>query len=362
MPEWIFSLALVLIGFLGLVGGGEYLVRSASALASIMRISPVVIGLTVVAFGTSAPELAVTLQSAWSGAADLALGNVVGSNIANVLIVLGIAALIAPLSVHARIVRIDVPLVIAASIALWLVSLDGQIGRIDALVFVGALLGYLVWSVRQGKTEAREIQDGLTEVSDPPAKPGWGYVLKQVLMLLAGLLLLAVGARMLVMGVVDIALVFGISELVIGLTVVAIGTSLPEVVTSVIASLHGEGDIAVGNVVGSNLFNILSVLGFGALLAPQGIPVSHDALIMDIPIMIATAVVCLPLFLTGYRVTRVEGGVFLAYYLAYLSYLVMRTTESALTHPFEILMFGVVIPLTMLAIWYGWRRDARASL
>ncbi|NEV62879.1 calcium/sodium antiporter [Thiorhodococcus minor] len=353
MPDWIVSLLFVLLGFAGLIGGGDSLVRSASALAAIMRISPLVIGLTVVAFGTSAPELAVTLQSSWSGATDLAVGNVIGSNIANVLLVLGVAALVAPLAVHSRVVRIDVPLVILASAALWVLASNGRLGWIDGSLLSGALLAYLVWSVRQGKREAREVQDELVEVLHLEGLRKGHYLIRQIGLLLAGLLLLAVGARLLVMGAVDLARVFGVSELVIGLTVVAIGTSLPEVVTCILASLRGKGDIAVGNVVGSNLFNILAVIGLGALVSPRGIPVSPEALAIDMPIMLATAVACLPVFFTGMRIDRREGAVFVLYFVAYIAYVVMRATHAPYLARFEVAMLGFVIPLTLIALGFS---------
>ncbi|MBK1717751.1 calcium/sodium antiporter [Thiocystis violacea] len=362
MPEWILSLILVIIGFLGLVGGGEYLVRSASALASAMRVSPLVIGLTVVAFGTSAPELAVTVQSAWSGAADIALGNVVGSNIANVLLVLGLSAVIAPLAVHSRIVRIDVPLVIVASVGLWFMASRHGIGHLDAGLLFLLLVAYVAWSVRQGQREAAEVREEFAQAlgGDGGIRPT--HLLIQVGWLLTGLVLLAVGARLLVMGAVDIALALGVDELVIGLTLVAVGTSLPELMTSVIASLRGNRDIAVGNVVGSNLFNILGVLGIGALVAPGGIPVSRDLLTLDMPIMIATALLCLPIFFTGRRIDRLEGAVFLAYFLAYIGYVLMRSTDASFTREFEVAMLGFVIPLTLLAIGVSLFRSPRKQL
>lgn len=353
MSDLIVSFGLTLVGFIGLILGGELLVRAASALASVMRISPLVIGLTVVAFGTSAPELAVTVQSAWADAADLAVGNVVGSNIANVLLVLGLAALIAPLSVHSRVVRIDVPLVVLASAGLWLMSLDGRVGRFDGLLLCTLLAAYLVWSVRQGKQEAREVQAELAQLVPLPADRGILGGVRHLLVLLVGLILLTMGARLLVMGAVDIARVLGVGELVVGLTVVAIGTSLPEVVTSVLASLRGQRDIAVGNVIGSNLFNILAVLGIGSLVAPSGIPVPRAALAMDLPIMIATAVVCLPIFFTGMRIDRLEGAAFLGYFVAYIAYVGMRATQAPFVSRFEIAMIAFVIPLTLLAIGFS---------
>ena len=350
MPDWILSLSLVVIGFLGLIGGGEYLVRSATALATAMRISPLVIGLTVVAFGTSAPELAVTVQAAWSGSAEIALGNVVGSNIANVLLVLGLAAVVAPLTVHSRVVRIDVPLVILASLGVWLMAFSHGIGHLDGLLLVLALMVYLAWSVRQGKREAMEVQGELLQAVETETRGAPASLVKQIGLLLIGLLLLALGARLLVMGAVDIALVLGVDELVIGLTVVAIGTSLPEVVTSVVASLRGNRDIAVGNVIGSNLFNLLGVLGIGALVAPHGIAVSPEVLTLDLPIMIATALVCLPIFFVGLRISRLEGAFLLSYFVLYLTHVVMRATGAVFMREFEVVMLFFVIPLTLVAI------------
>ncbi|WP_240905877.1 calcium/sodium antiporter [Thiorhodococcus mannitoliphagus] len=361
MPDWIVSLLFVLMGFAGLIGGGQYLVRSASALAAIMRVSPLVIGLTLVAFGTSAPELAFTVQSAWSGATDLAVGNVVGSNIANVLLALGLAALAAPLVVHSRVVRFEVPLVILASVALWLLASNGRLGWIDGSLLTGALVVYLAWSVRQGKREAREVQEALVEVLHLEGLRKGHYLIRQVALLLTGLLLLAVGARLLLMGALDLALVFEVSELVIGLTLVAVGTSLPEVVTCIIASLRGQGDIAVGNVVGSNLFNILAVLGLGALISPRGIPVSPQALSIDMPIMVATAVVSLPVFFSGMRIGRLEGAVFVLYFLAYIAYVATRATQPPYLASFEFAMLGFIIPLTLAALGFSlWQRRARA--
>jgi len=324
MSAFFIPVLFVLPGFVLLVGGGELLVRAATALARAARISALVIGLTVVAFGTSAPELAVTLQASGSGAGDLALGNVVGSNIANILLVLGLAALAAPLGVRRRVLTIDLPLVVAASFALWLLGLDGRLGPVDGALLFATLVVYLVWSIRSERREPGAIESSdAFPAAAPSARRGWS-VARDLALLFLGLLLLAVGARLLVMGAVEIARLLGVSELVIGLTVVAIGTSLPEVATSVIASLRGARDLAIGNVIGSNLFNLLAVLGLGALVAPEPIPVAGAALRLDLPVMILASLICLPLLGMSRRLGRLEGAVFLLAFAAYLGQMVWR--------------------------------------
>jgi len=342
----------ILVGLIGLVVGGELLVRGAATLAMAIRITPLVIGLTVVAIGTSAPELAVTVQASWSGSPELAVGNVVGSNIANVLLILGLSAMVAPLVVQSRIIRIDVPLMVGCSVVLWLLVLDRSVGRLDGLLLFAALIGYLVWSVIQGKREGTEIQEEFAQAL-PHDGSTTRHFARQITLVLGGVILLVVAARFLVGGASDIARQLGVSELVIGLTIVAVGTSLPELVTSIVASLRGQRDIAVGNVVGSNLFNILAVLGLGALVAPSGIPVSSQVIGLDLPIMIATALACLPIFFTGHRINRLEGGLFFFYYVAYTAYVVMGATGAGYMRSFELAMVGFVIPLSALAIGFS---------
>ena len=357
----IFSFGLIVLGLTGLLVGGELLVRGASELATAARISPLIIGITVVSFGTSTPELAVTVQAAHTGSPGLAIGNVVGSNIANVLLILGAAALVTPLAVESRIVRVDVPMIFAASLGLWLLSLDGSLGHWDGALLFAVLVVYLIWSVQQGKGEAEEVRQDYTGTikSDDSrahgpalARPA-AQLIRQGLLILGGLILLVIAARAMVTGASEIARAYGVSELVIGLTVVAIGTSLPEFVASVVASSRGQGDIAVGNVVGSNLFNILAVIGIGAMVAPDGIPVSRDAIRLDIPIMIAVTLACLPLFFTGCRISRTEGGVLLGYFVAYTAYVTMGATDATYTRSFEIAMVGFVIPLTVMALAFS---------
>ncbi len=340
----------MILGLAALIAGGELLVRGASKLAALARISPLVIGLTVVAFGTSAPELAVSVQSAFAGQPDLALGNVVGSNIFNVLFILGLSAMIVPLAVASRLVRWDVPLMIAASAMMLLFGLDGRMGRVDGIILFACLVGYLIWLLRESRREQTEVKEEFAKELGPPKKTGAGQVVLNLGFVIGGLVLLAYGARWLVDGATGIAVSFGVSQLVIGLTIVAAGTSLPEVVTSVIAAIRGERDIAVGNIVGSNLFNILCVLGLSSIVAPDGIPVQAAALRFDIPIMIAVAVACLPILFTDHLIARWEGAVFFGYYVAYTAYIVLDATGSGLTRTFGVIMVGFVIPLTAITI------------
>ncbi len=346
----------ILGGLVLLVAGGESLVRGASALAALLRISPLVIGLTVVAFGTSAPELAVSVQAVHAGSADLAVGNLVGSNIANVLLILGLSALIAPLTVSSQLIRFDVPLVIAASVLLLVLGLNGVVGTWDGVLLAGLLGVYVLWSIKQGRAETEGTaseRPGAGSVASPGPSGGPSprtSVARQIALVAVGLVLLGIGADWLVGGAVAIARLLGVQELLIGLSIVAVGTSLPEMVTSLVAVVRKEGDLAVGNVVGSNLFNILGVLGVTAILAPTGVPVSPAALALDIPVMIAAAAACLPIFFTGHRIARWEGGLFFAYYLAYMAYLVLDSTGHAASEDFKLVMLVFVIPLTLVTL------------
>ena len=359
------TVLLFVFGGLLLISGAELLVRGASRLAMAAGISPLVVGLTVVAFGTSSPEMAVTVGSAYAGEADLALGNVVGSNIFNVLFILGISALIAPLVVARQLVRLDVPVMIGVSVLALLLALDGTVGRLDGLLLFAGIVGYTVFLIRQSRKETSAaappgeesgaLRDEVGETPDSPgghggsgSSPG-----RDILFILMGLGLLVLGARWLVEAAVTTATALGVSQLVIGLTIVAAGTSLPEVATSILATIRGERDIAVGNVVGSNIFNILAVLGLGSIVAPSGIPVSPGAIAFDLPVMIAVAVAALPILFTGYTIARWEGLVFLGYYVAYTLYLVLQSAEHHLLGEFGAAMTWFVLPLTMLTLAVG---------
>lgn len=353
---------LTLLLFIGggvlLIGGAELLVRGASRVAIAAGITPLVVGLVIVAFGTSAPELAVTVGSAWAGESDVALGNVVGSNIFNILFVLGMSAVVAPLVVSQQLVRFDVPLLIAAGVLVLFLGLDGVVGRLDGLVLASGVVAYTIFLIRQSRRENSGIAAEYEEAFGD-GRGGLGGWLPNVALVALGVVLLVVGAGWLVDAAVTTAAAFGVSELVIGLTIVSVGTSLPEVATSVVASLRGERDIAVGNAVGSSIFNLLAVLGFGSIAAPAGVNVAPGALTFDIPVMIAVSVAALPVFFTGYCIRRWEGVVFLAYYGVYLTYLVLDATEHERLPELGAAMRWFVLPLTaftllVLAIqWYG---------
>ncbi len=331
-----------------LIGGAELLVRGASRLAIAAGVSPLVVGLTVVAFGTSAPELAVTVGAAWSGQADVAIGNVVGSNIFNVLFILGLSAVITPLIVAQQLVRLDVPLMIGASILMLLLGLDGTIGRVDGLFLFFGIIAYTTFLIRHSRRETADVKSEYDVAFG--AIPGKTRSAMNLGLIVAGMSLLVLGSRWLVDGAVQMATAFGVSQLVIGLTIVAAGTSLPEVATSVLAAMRGERDIAVGNVVGSNIFNILCVLGLGSLVSPDGVRVSPGALAFDIPVMIAVAIAALPIFFTGYLIARWEGAVFLAYYVAYTAWLVLTARENAALGTLGHAMAWFVLPLTLLTL------------
>lgn len=350
------TLVLFVAGIFLLIGGAELLVRGASRLAGALGISPLVVGLTVVALGTSSPEAAVSVGAALDGRADIALGNVVGSNIVNVLLILGLSALVTPLVVSKRLVRIDVPLMVGVSVLLLVLASNGNVGRLDGLLLVFGVAAYTLFALRESRREGAE--------NDAPAQEeaGGGRLLLQAGFVVAGLALLVLGSRWLVEGAVAIATALGVSELVIGLTVVAAGTSLPEVATSALAAFRGERDIAVGNVVGSCLFNILAVLGLTAIVAPGGIDVAPAALSFDIPVMIATAFACLPIFFTGYRINRWEGLLFVGYYAAYTLYLFLDAAQHDALPAFSFAMLAFVVPLTAVTLIVLAARSLRRRL
>lgn len=344
------------IGLVALIVGADLLVRGASSLALSIGISPLVVGLTVVSFGTSAPELAVSAQSAWAGQTDIALGNVVGSNIANVLLILGASALVVPMRVHRQVIRQEVPVMIGASLLLWALAADGAIGRIDGFLLATLLIAYTVVVIRQSRRE----QAALREAAQPVEPAGWdAWWGAQLGLIVVGLVLLVVGSNWLVEAAVAFANYLGISELVVGLTVVAVGTSLPELATSIMAAIKGERDIAVGNVVGSNIFNILAVLGISASVAPSDLGVAPALLAFDLPAMVAVALICLPIFFVGGCVTRGEGALFLGYYLAYTVYLVLGAKRHDALSGYTEIMGTYVIPFTVATIlilaWRHWR-------
>jgi cation:H+ antiporter len=345
------SVFFFLLGLTTLVAGAQVLVRGSSKLALSFGISPLVVGLTVVAFGTSAPELAVSVRSTLGGQVDIALGNVVGSNIFNILLVLGISALAAPLLVAPQLIRQEVPLMLGASVLLFALALDGAIGRGDGALLFGLLLLYTVFVIRQSRKAGREAEEEFAQEFSAPAAGAWDrHWSVQIALIGIGLGLLVLGANWLVDAAVSFARALGLSEMVIGLTIVAIGTSLPEAATSVVATLRGERDIAVGNIVGSNLFNLLGVLGLSGLVAPLALPVPTAMLNFDMPVMIGVALACLPIFFTGHVIARWEGALFLFYFAAYTAYLLLASQQHDLLDTYGTAMAAFVLPLTAVTL------------
>jgi len=344
----VITFILFIIGLVLLVVGAEWLVRGASALAITIGVSPLVVGLTVVAFGTSAPELAVGMRAGLVGDAseiDVALGNVLGSNIANILLILGLGAVFAPLVVRRQIVIFDLPLMLGVSLLLLVMSLDGAIDQIEGLLLFLGIVVYTVWSIYQSRKNTVLEQEVTSHT--PHGSTNW---LLNMAYVVGGLAMLVVGSDWLVNGATAVARALGVSELIIGLTIVAVGTSLPEVATTVAAAIKGQRDLAVGNAVGSNIFNILLVLGATSMLVSGGIPVSTQALGVDFPVMLAVSLICLPVCFTGWMISRWEGALFLIYYLAYIVYMVLRVRADAATvGVFEATM-GTVIFLTAVGI------------
>jgi cation:H+ antiporter len=340
---------LLLLGLTVLAAGGELLVRGASRIAMVCGVSPLVIGLTVVAFGTSTPEAAVSVFSSLQGAPGVAVGNVMGSNIFNILVVLGLSALVAPLTVHQQVVRFDAPLGVGVTLLLAGLCFDGSIGRLDGGILLGGILVYTFWAVRKSRTEPLEIQQEYTKEFGSTVQRN-GHIALQVLFIAAGVGLLVFGSDLLVDGASAMARRLGVSDLVIGLTIVAAGTSLPELATSLIAGVRGERDIAVGNVVGSNLFNILCVLGLAGLVAPRGLSVPPEALRFDLWVMLGASALALPVFFTGYRISRWEGAVFVMFYVLYLGFLVLSAGGRPGLAAFNTAALFFIVPMVILII------------
>lgn len=346
------TLLLFVVGLVALVVGAELLVRGASKLALSFGISPLVVGLTVVSFGTSAPEVAVSVAAVWGGTTDIAIGNVVGSNIFNVLFILGLSALITPLVVNMQLIRQEVPIMIGASLLILVLTLDGKLGLSDSALLCVLVVAYTVFLVRQSRSETQAASEQLSSANAPATAGTWDSRLPAQLALIAvGLVLLVLGSEWLVSSAVVFAKALGVSDVVIGLTIVAAGTSMPEVATSVMAAVKGERDIAVGNVVGSCIFNILGCLGISGLVAGSaGLMVPEAVLNFDIWIMIATALACLPVFISGREIARWEGGVFLLYYATYVLYLILASQQHDALGRFSSVMLGFVVPLTLVTL------------
>ncbi len=343
------TILLFILGLALLIGGAEILVRGASRLAALFGISPLVIGLTVVAFGTSSPEFAVTIKAAMTGQASLALGNVIGSNICNVLLILGVAAMIAPLTVAAQLIRFDVPLMLGLSALTVFFAWDGSFSRIEGIFFVLGLIAYTSFLVVQSRKESAAVQVEYAEESGPVDSSSVGW-LKNLAFVVGGLALLVLGSRWLVSSAVVMAQHFKVSEAVIGLTVVAVGTSL-----------RGKVDIAVGNVIGSNIFNLMGVLGLAGIIAPDGVAISSGIIGFDLPVMLLTALAYLPVFFTGSRISRLEGALFFGYYCAYTLHLILTAAEHELLPGFSMAMLYFALPLTAVTLFAVAAREWRTK-
>lgn len=336
-------------GLLALIFGGDLLIRGSSKIAASLGISSLVIGLTIVAFGTSAPELVVSLQSTFSGFDSMAVANVVGSNIFNVLLILGACAVTAPLVVNSQLVRLDVPLMLASAILLMVFSYNGVIARWEGLILVILLAGYTTFLIRKSRKESREVQAQYDQ-EYAGEKLAARSLLINLFFVAAGIGLLVLGGDWLVTSAVEIASAMGVSETVIGLTIVAAGTSLPEVATSVIATFKGERDIAIGNVVGSNIFNILLILGLSSTVSGHGLVVSEELMSTDLPVMLATFTACLPIFIAGFIITRWDGALFLLCYAVYLAFTVLKSTQHELLPQFQTIIIYFIVPVITLAL------------
>ena len=337
---------LLVVGLVLLVVGADLLIKGAARLASNFGVPALVIGLTVVAFGTSAPELAVSVKAAYAGQAELAIANAVGSNIFNVLVILGIAAMISPLIISHQLIRQDVPIMVGITIVAVIMTQDGSINKLEAGILALGLVAYTWFLFYQGKQKGVDVSDGEVEEMLNANVPAW----QNVLLVIGGLVLLVMGARWLVQSAVELATAWGVNEAVIGLTIVAAGTSLPEVVTSVMATIRGQRDIAVGNVVGSNIFNILCVLGISGLVSPMPLLAGEQLANIDIPVMLAVAALCVPVFFIGSVLNRIEGFLFLALYVAYVWILIaMALSLDYLAQLQTAVVYGLV-PFVVLYV------------
>jgi len=309
-------------GLVVIVVGAELLLRGATRIAAMLGIKPILIGLTVVAVGTSAPELAVGVTAVLEGKGPLAVGNIAGTNILNILFILGLSAAIRPLPLQLQITRLDVPVMIASAVVLFVMALDGVLSRTEGLILVAAALAYTAALIRLSRRESAEMKQEFAEDFSPQAlhvgrglaRGSWNAVL-----LVVGMGLTVLGADLMVGGAANLARMFGVSDAIIGLTIVAIGTSAPELATTVLATMKDDRDVAIGNLIGSSISNILVILGVTCVAAPQGVDVSREVLRIDLPLAAAVAIACWPVFRSDRMVSRREGVAFVTLYLAYLT-------------------------------------------
>lgn len=319
------GLILFLGGLVILVAGSELVVRGATKVATALGISPMIVGLTIVSVGTSAPELAVGIAAGMQGNGAIAVGNIAGTNVLNLLFIMGLSAFLRPLSLHLQIFTLELPVIVVSAVLMMVLGWDGRLSRGDGLLMFAGGIAYTVllvrvtqWTSRAARREfAHEFAPEPGE--GPPAAPS--VLIRDVLILLVGIAGTVVGAELLVRGAVQIARIFQISETVIGLTIVAIGTSAPELVTTLVSTIRNERDVAVGNLIGSSIYNILVILGLTCIVTPGGLPVDHDLMRFDVPLMAAVAFGAVPIFLSGKSVSRWEGGAGVLIYFLYIAWI-----------------------------------------
>ncbi|PBN42904.1 calcium/sodium antiporter [Sphingobium sp. D43FB] len=315
----------ICIGLTALIAGAELLVRGGSALAARLGISPLLIGLTVVALGTSTPELAVGIDAAVQGNGSLAVGNIAGTNTVNILLILGLSAALQPLAIQMQTLRLELPVIVFASATLLGFAWDGVLSRLEGLVLLTMGVIFTLAVIRIARRETMKVKLEFAREFGP-RRLAKRQTVTEMLMLAVGLIVIVVGADWLVDGAVALARLWHVSDAFIGLTIVAIGTSAPELVTTVISTIRGDRDIAIGNLIGSSVYNILVILGVTCLFPANGIDVSTHLIWIDIPVMLGVALLCVPVFVSGRQISRVEGGLFVSAYVAYLSYLIIQRT------------------------------------
>ena len=339
-------LLFLLLGLLLLYVGAEILVHHSSQAATMLGVSKLIVGLTIVAYGTSTPELMVNLVASVQNNTDIAIGNIVGSNIFNILFVLGVSAIITPLAVHKQIIQLDVPIMIGISVLLWFFSFIGTLHFWIGALFLLGICAYTLFLIFYSKPD---IQEALNPKK--PEKIHKKQLVIHIVWILSSLAILTIGSEFLVQGAVQLARILGVSELLISLTIVAAGTSLPELATSILAAIRGQRDIAVGNIIGSNIYNILAILGISAMVAPDGLPVAETLLWGDLPVMVAAAVACLPIFTTGHTIYRWEGCLLVFYYFLYIVHLGLQATQHAFFTHFQDIVCIFFLPLTFVALF-----------
>lgn len=327
------AMLLFLAGLGLLVAGAELIVRGAVRLAAMLGVTPIVIGLTIVSIGTSTPELAVGVAAAYQGTGDLAVGNIAGTNVLNLLFIMGLSALIRPLPLSSQIFRLELPTIALAALLMLTMAWDGRLSRLDGAIMLACGIAYTLFLIHAARRASNSIKAEFQEEYQPQASPqtapAWRQQLWDVTMLFVGLALTVVGAEMLVRGSVDIASKLGVTPTIIGLTIVAFGTSAPELVTTIVSTIRNDRDVAVGNLLGSSIYNILFILAIPCLLAPGGLPVEKQLLTFDIPIMAVVVLCAIPVFITGKQVSRWEGGLAVLTYLIYLAWLIYSSWANA---------------------------------